>query len=97
MEWACVRTHRRVHVWKSVHACRCTVLRVRTRVRMSALPWPQNSRLVWSSEQHGRKPAPSTVLLSGVEDWVGVPAGSFVQVCGALGCHWVVSETEDGR
>uniref|UniRef100_A0A8C6FVC7 RAS guanyl-releasing protein 2 n=1 Tax=Moschus moschiferus TaxID=68415 RepID=A0A8C6FVC7_MOSMO len=39
---------------------------------MSALPWPRNSRLVWSSEQHGRKPTPSTGLLSGIEDWGSV-------------------------
>ena len=79
----------RVHVWESVHACRCTVLSVRTRVRMSALPWPRNSRLVWSSELHGRKPAPSTGLLSGVEDYgyvcPRVPSFGCAGVWGAIG------------
>lgn len=36
-----------VPVWENVHVCRCTVLRVCTRVRMSAPLWPRNLRLIW--------------------------------------------------
>lgn len=81
----------RVHVW--VYMRVGAVLRV----RVCGCQWPRNSRLVWSSEQQGRKPAPSTGLLSGVADYGYVcPSGSFVQVCGGVGCHWV-SEREDGE
>lgn len=41
----CARTHGGVCMCGSVHACRRTVWLVCTRVWMSALRWPRNSRL----------------------------------------------------
>ena len=83
MEWVCVRTHRAcacVGVYMRVGALSCVCAHV------CGCQWPWNSRLVWSSEQQGRKPAPSTGLLSGVADYGYVcPRGPSFRCAGVWG------------
>lgn len=43
----CVRPRGCVHMCKSVHACRCAVWRVCTRVPMSALSWLRSQPREW--------------------------------------------------
>lgn len=96
-EWACVLTHGGVCVCGSVHACRCPVLCVCTRVRFQRLCGRGTPGWPGSSELQVRERAPSKGWPhSRLEGWVCAPKGAFLQVCADCACHCVY-ETEDGR